>query len=287
LRKRLRKILSEFLSPAELDYVYSSYEIVGDIAIIKLTDKSQKHGKAIADAIMKAHRNVKTVLAQASAVRGDLRLRELKHITGEDKAVTIHRESKCLFLVDIKKCYFSPRLLYERMRIAEQVKSGEVVVNMFAGVGCFSIIIAKHADVEKIHSIDVNPSAVAFMKENVRLNRLYGKVIPILGEAKETIEQKLCHVADRVLMPLPEKALEYLPSALLALKKTGGWIHYYDFEHATKDEDPIEKAKPKITEKLANLNVAFNIAYGRVVRTTGPNWYQIALDIKIDPIRSL
>ena len=189
--------------------------------------------------------------------------------------------TRSLFFADVSKCYFSPRLFYERMRIAKQVGNAEVIVNMFAGVGCFSIIIAKHSNVEKVYSIDVNPTAFQHMQENVRMNRVYGRVIPLLADAKEVIEKRLCHIADSVLMPLPEKASEYLPHALKALKKTGGWIYYYKFEHAKKGENPIEEVKLKVTEKLESLGVAFEVPFGRIVRTTGPNWYQIALDVKI------
>ena len=280
MRKRLRKILSKFLPPDELVHVYNSYDILGDIAILRLTDTARKHSQIIAEAIMSIHKNVKTVLAQTSPVCGDFRLRKLEYIAGENKTTTVHREFGCLFYVNVGECYFSPRLFYERMRIAKQVRKGEVIVNMFAGVGCFSIVIAKHSNADKVYSIDINPAAVQNMQENVRLNRVYGKVMPILGDAKEVIEKTLCHMADRVLMPLPEKAIEYLPYALLALKNVGGWIHYYDFEHALKNENPIVKVKLKAAEKLESLGVTFEIPSGRVIRTTGPNWYQIVLDIK-------
>jgi len=280
LRKRLRKILSDFLPFDELVYVTNSYDIVGDIAILRLTGRSRKHGQIIAKAITSIHKSVETVLAQTSPVRGDFRLRKLEYIAGENKTISVHKESECLFSINVEECYFSPRLLYERMRIAKQVEKDDVIVNMFAGVGCFSIIIAKHSNVEKVYSIDINQVAVQNMQENVRLNRMYKKVIPILGDAKDVIEKKLCHVADRVLMPLPRKAFEYLPYALLTLKKAGGWIHYYDFEHAKKNENPIEKVKLKVAEKLACLGVDFEIPFGRVIRTTGPNWHQIVLDIK-------
>jgi tRNA (guanine37-N1)-methyltransferase len=276
----LRKVLSEFLPSDELAHITNSYDIIGDIAILPLTDRSRKYSQIIAEAIMGIHKNVKTVLAQTSPVRGDFRLRKLEHIAGEDKTTTVHKESECLFAINVEECYFSPRLFYERMRIAKQVERGGVIVNMFAGVGCFSIVIAKHFNVAKVYSIDINPTAVQNMEENVRLNRMYGKVIPMLGDAKDMIEEKLCRVADRVLMPLPEKAFEYLPYALLALKKAGGWIHYYDFEHAKKNENPIEKVKLKVAEKLGGLGVTFEIPFGRVIRSTGPNWYQIVLDIK-------
>ncbi len=280
MKRRLRKILSEILPPEDLANVYNSYDIVGDIAIIRLTGTSRRYGQAIAEAIMSVHSNVKTVLAQISPVYGDFRVRKLEYVAGENKTATVHKEFGCLFTVDVEKCYFSPRLFYERMRIAELVENSEVVVNMFAGTGCFSIIIAKHSNAKKVYSIDVNPAAVRYMQENARVNGVYGKVISMLGDAKEVIEERLCHVASRILMPLPEKALEYLPYALLALKKTKGWIHYYDFEHANKNENPIEKVKLKVAEKLESLDVAFEFPFSRVVRTTGPNWYQIALDIK-------
>ncbi|RLI18099.1 class I SAM-dependent methyltransferase family protein, partial [Candidatus Bathyarchaeota archaeon] len=208
--------------------------------------------------------------------------RKLEHVAGENKTVTLHKESRCLFSVDVEKCYFSPRLSFERMRVAKQVRDGEVIVNMFAGVGCFSIVIAKNSNAEKIYSIDINPAAVEYMKENVRLNRVYGRVIPILGDAKEIILQRLSGKAERVLMPLPEKAYEYLPYAISAFKNQRGVVHYYNFEHAKKGEDPVEKVKLKVIKKLEELNVGYKFLFGRVVRTTGPNWHQVVLDIKIN-----
>jgi tRNA (guanine37-N1)-methyltransferase len=234
-----------------------------------------------AKAIMSVHRNVKTVLLQASPVAGNLRLRRLMHVAGENKTSTIHKEYGCVFSVDVERCYFSPRLSHERMRIAGIVKPSETVVNMFAGVGCFSIMIAKHVSATKVFSIDVNPAATQFMQQNIRLNRVYDKVIPLLGDAKEIINSQLQRVADRVLMPLPEKALEYLPCALSALKAAGGWIHYYGFEHATKTENPTEKVKLKVADKLDALGVDFEVHSVRVVRSTGPNWFQLAADIHV------
>ncbi|MEM2910947.1 MAG: class I SAM-dependent methyltransferase family protein [Candidatus Bathyarchaeia archaeon] len=279
MKKRLRKILEERLPPEELAYVYNSYDIIGDIAIVRLNETSRKYGQIIAEAVMKVHRNVRTVLAQISPVYGEFRLRKLEHIAGENKTITVHRESGCLLSVDVEKCYFSPRLFHERLRVSKQVKSGEIVVNMFAGVGAFSIIIAKHSNAGKIYSIDINPAAVKYMHENIRLNRVYGKVIPMEGDAKDIIQERLCHLADRVLMPLPEKAFQYLPYALSALKMDGGYVHYYDFEHADRSEIAVEKVKAKVGGKLEGLSVNFEIPFGRVVRTTGPNWYQIVLDI--------
>jgi len=261
--------------------VPASYDIVGDIAIIRVSSTSCKEVYNVAKALMTIHKNVKTVLAQVSPITGNLRLRRLMHIAGEKRTTTVHRESGCSFSVDVKKCYFSPRLSNERLRIASLVKPRETVVNMFAGVGCFSIIIAKYMSTARVFSIDVNPAAIQLTKENVRLNRVYGQVVPLLGDAKTIVESRLRSAADRVLMPLPEKALEYLPSAMSALKPTEGWIHYYDFEHARKGEDPIEKTRLRVAAKLAELGLTFEIPFSRIVRTVGPNWHQVVLDIHV------
>jgi tRNA (guanine37-N1)-methyltransferase len=281
LRKRRRKKLSWVLSSEDADKVYNSYDVVGDIAIIKLPQASTEITQRVAKAIMGVNKNVKTVLLQKSPVAGNFRLRRLTHIEGENKTSTIHKESGCLFSVDVAKCYFSPRLSYERSRIAGLVKPKETVINMFAGVGCFSIIIAKQANASKVFSIDVNPEAVQFMQENIRINRVYGKVIPLLGDSKEIINSRLQHMADRVLMPLPEKALKYLPCAVSALKASGGWVHYYGFEHAAKTENSAEKIKLKVVETLENFGVNFEVPFIRVVRSTGPNWFQLAADVHI------
>jgi tRNA (guanine37-N1)-methyltransferase len=281
LRKRLRKTLSSVLSYEDVRKVCNSFDVVGDIAIIRLPCTSSVNAQTAAKAIMRVHRNVKTVLLQASPVAGNLRLRRLTHVAGENKTSTIHKEYGCGFSVDVEKCYFSPRLSHERTCIAGIVNPNETIVNMFAGVGCFSIMIAKHVSATKVFSIDVNPVAIQFMQENIRLNRVYGKVIPLLGDSKAIINSQLQRVADRVLMPLPEKALEYLPCAVSALKPSGGWIHYYGFEHAAKTESPIEKVKLKVAAKLDALGVDFEVPFVRVVRSTGPNWFQLAADIHV------
>jgi len=284
LRKRRRKNLSRVFSSENSGKVPSSYDVVGCIAIIRVPSASLERAQSMAEAIMNSRKSVKTVLAQVSPVDGDFRLRRLRHVTGENKTSTVHRESGCLFSVDVANCYFSPRLSYERLRVARLVKSSETVVNMFAGVGCFSILIAKQANPVKVFSIDVNPVAIEFMQENIRLNRVYGTVVPLLGDSKAVISSRLQGVADRVLMPLPEKALEYLPAAVSALKPSGGWIHVHVFEHAAKTESPAEKAKLKVAQALASLSIDFEVPLVRVVRKSGPNWFQLVADVHLSPL---
>jgi tRNA (guanine37-N1)-methyltransferase len=282
MKKNLRFLLGESLSSEELSVVFRSYDVVGDLAIIRIPQVLLPKRSVIAHAIMQGHNNVKTVLMQTGSVSGDFRIRRLEWVAGERKTLTAHREFGCVFEVDLARCYFSPRLSFEHKRVASLVQPNEVVVNMFAGVGCFSIVMAKHSGGAKVFSIDLNPSAVEFMQKNVRLNRVEGRVFPLHGDSAVLVRERLSHVADRVLMPLPEKAYEYLDYAILALKPAGGWVHYYDFVHARKGEEPVEKVREKVATKLSGLSVNRVVPFGRVVRATGPNWFQVVLDIFVD-----
>jgi len=279
MKKDLKFFLTGRLQSQELYLVFKSYDVVGDIAVIRVPETLEQRSQIVAEAIMQMHKNVRTVLLQTSPVSGDFRVRQLEWVAGERKTTTVHKEFGCLFEVDLEKCYFSPRLSFERRRIASLVQPREVVVNMFAGVGCFSIVMAKYSKVERVFSIDLNPFAFEFMLKNVRVNRVQNKVVPILGDAKKVVREELCGVADRALMPLPEKAYEYLDYALMTLKPNGGWIHYYDFVHAGRGENPVEKVKDKVAAKLNELNVNFEMSFGRVVRATGPFWFQVVVDV--------
>jgi tRNA (guanine37-N1)-methyltransferase len=281
LKRRLRNHLFDAVIPESLPRIYNAYDLIGDIAVVRDGGLTGTETGIVAGTIMDTHRNVKTVLAQTGAIEGSLRLRRLEYVAGRNKTETEHRESGCLFRVDVEKCYFSPRLLHERMRIASLVHENEVVFNMFAGVGCFSIIIAKHSRAKKVYSVDINPDAVKYMQENIRINGTFGKIIPILGDSKDIAKNSLRHSVNRVLMPLPELALEYLPYALMALTENGGWMHFYGFEHVYKNENPLEKAQLNVASRLSTLGTDFRINNARVVRTTGPNWHQVVLDILI------
>jgi tRNA (guanine37-N1)-methyltransferase len=279
LRKRLKERLT-CLSSEELEKVYSSFDIIGDIAIVKHNNLTNP--KVVAQQILKIHKNIKAVFTPKTRINTDFRIRKLQLLAGENRTKTTHRESGCIFKVDVEKCYFSPRLSFEHSRIADIVTSNEIVINMFAGVGCFSIFIAKNHPQASVYSIDLNSEAIEFTKENINLNKVCANVIPLLGDSKDLIQNTLTGIADRVLMPLPEKALEYLPYSLLALKKSGGWVHYYDFQHAKGEENPVDKTKKKLTQRLNELGAKYCFTNSRVIRRTGPNWYQTVIDIKVD-----
>jgi tRNA (guanine37-N1)-methyltransferase len=273
--KSLREALQGLLPPEELTKV-RAFDIVGDIGILRLPEELLEKKHTIGEALLRVHRNLRTVLLQTSPVSGEYRTRELEVVAGEPRTETVHREGGCLFKVDLSKVYFSPRLSFDRMRIARQVREGEVVTNLFAGVGCYSIVIAKHSRASKIYSIDLNPDAYQYMCENVRLNRVGDRVVPILGDAREkapTLEK-----ADRVLMPLPERAREFLDTALAALKP-GGVVHFYDFGN---EPDPFSPSLRFLRGKIGEIQ----LLQARKLRSYAPKCYHIVLDFSVPKVRN-
>ena len=278
-RKYLRKLALEVLGEEMAKRIWGRMEIVGDILVIRIPfDVEPEALKPLAERVLAELPYVKSVWGGLPGVKGEYRLREFIHLAGEKRSETVYKEYGCLFKVDITRVYLSPSLSYEHYRVAKLVSPGEVVVNMYAGAGLFSIVMAKHAKPRVVYSIDINPDAYRCMVENVRLNKVEGVVVPILGDAARVIEEKLVDTSDRVLMPYPDIALEHLVYAVKALRGKG-WIHIYLHVEAAKGEDPVGNAKRIAGEKLGELGVeTYNFAFGRIVRQIAPRRYQVVLD---------
>ncbi len=271
--------LADELPPNLLAGVPRAIEFVGDIAIVEIPPELLTYKKAIGEALLKAHKQTRTVLAKSSAVEGVYRLRDFEVIAGVKKTVTVYREYGCVYHVDVAKAYFSPRLSSEHNRVASQIKEGETVVDLFAGVGPFAIPIAKKHKNVRVYAVDVNPDAVFLLKRNVAVNRTEKQVVPLLGDARQVVREQLLGKADRVIMNLPETALEFVDVACEALKPEGGIIHYYGFENVS---DPLEKASVRLTEAVnQNNRQVKNILLAKTVREVAPYAWQVVVDAQI------
>jgi tRNA (guanine37-N1)-methyltransferase len=210
---------------------------------------------------------------------GEYRLRELVFIAGEDKTVTVHKEFGCTYKVDVAKAYFSPRLSQEHKRIASLTRTSETIVDLFAGVGPFSILISKTNSEVKVYAIDINPEAVSLLKTNVLLNRVENRVFPILGDATKIVEEKLGGIADRVIMNLPENAIEFVEAASKAIKPTGGTVHFYGFVRQPRTLEEMQSQFCKTVEGAGRKVDRFLCV--KIIRETAPYESQVALDAKI------
>jgi len=276
-KKRFRsliEVLDGKLPPYLLTLLPRSYDIIGDIGVIEDLDvELLSYKEIIGKALMELHNNLKTVLLKIGKVNGKYRIPKYEVIAGEEKYNTIHIEYGIKLKVDLQKAYYSPRLATEHNRVASQVKDGEVVIDMFSGIGPFALHIAKKA-FAKIYVIDINPEAVNLIKENIKINKIKGEIIPLCGNVRDFTEI-LKRKADRVIMNLPGEAIEYIDVALNFIKEDGGIIHFYAF---SKD---IETTKMNL---ISRLNVKkYDIIYIRKVREVSPKEWQIVIDLFVMP----
>ena len=276
MSRMLKKTLESVLSTKESDELISAFDQIGHIIIIRIPDSLTSKKKLIGETLLDQVKSAKSIFYQSSSVDGEFRTRDLEILAGEDKTETEYKESGCRFLVDVRNVFFSPRLSSERTRIAEFVNNDEVVVNMFGGVGIFSIIAAKLKKCT-VFNIDINPFATKLCKKNIAINRLVGNVISIQGDASQVINSQLENKSDRTLMLLPEKSDEFLDSAILSTK-SGGIIHYYSHIHADKKSDA---AKLSEQHYMQITPVKSTILGSKIVRPVGPRFYQTVVDVKI------
>ena len=253
--------------------VSSGVDVIGDIAIVRLKDFTQREKRKVGRTLMEEMKNVHAVFDQEGGIEGEHRLRNLKHLYGERRTLTMHRENGCIFRVDVAKCYFSPRLSTERLRIAELVGPKERVLNMFAGVGPFSVPIAKLAGA-RVASCEINEYAAGLHEENNKLNKVDG-LVSVFAMDADDLPGRLRVKFDRVLMPHPSLADKFLPTAI-RLSKKGGLIHYY--RHVVgRDGD---EAKESLRAELSELLPPKSKYAIRRVREIGPRWMEMAAPVR-------
>jgi len=272
----LKEAVAGILSEKEIEDLYGAFDQVGDIIILRIPDSLVPKKKTIGKVLLEKVKTAKSVFYQSSPVSGDFRTRKLELLAGEDKTETEYKEHGCRFKVDVEKAFFSPRLSTERDRIANLVKDGETVINMFGGVGMFSIIAAKKKKCV-VYNIDINPSATKLCEQNIKINKLVGKVESLTGDAAKIIEERLSGKGDRVLMLLPEKSDEFLDAAIKAAKKNG-IIHYYCHIHGDKKNEVGRIAKEHFLEVM---KIKTEVLGSKIVRPVGPRFYQAVVDAKL------
>lgn len=204
------------------------HELVGGIAVM------QENDPAGAQLLLASRPSLHTVVFAEGEVHGEYRTREFSILAGEQTTRTLVTEHGHVFAIDLAGAYFSARLSTERQRILAQMQEGELVLDMFAGVGPFAIALAGRASL--VVASDLNPRAIELMLENLNKNRIQN-VLPLLADARR-LGRILPWTFDRIVMNLPLAGTEFLPVAF-RLVRPGGTIHFYSLvsaegEHAAR-----------------------------------------------------
>lgn len=274
MARLIRRVLENTSVEGQAHSVESGIDVIGDIAILRLAGMNESVKREVATALLRNISNVRGVFEQEGGVEGEYRLRKLNHLAGENRLTTTHQENGCVYKVDLAQCYFSPRLSTERLRIAESVAPEEAVLNMFAGVGPFSIPISKKRKA-KVTSCELNKAACRFHEENNRLNKVAGLIRVINANAAELPGILGCKF-DRVLMPHPTRSNEFFPAAL-ALSKRGARIHYYR-QVPGRNQEEAEGSLSRELNPLLPTGASYTV---RRVREVGPRWLEMVADIAL------
>ncbi|MCS7130138.1 MAG: class I SAM-dependent methyltransferase family protein [Archaeoglobaceae archaeon] len=268
----LKEMLKDKLSEEELKILRRSFEIIGDIAIIEIPDELMSKKELIADAILKKHKQIKTILRKVGEVDGIFRVARYEKIYGE-KTETMAKEHGCRFLVDPTKVYFSSKLSTERERIARLVKEGERVLVMFAGVGPYAIVISKLSKAKEIVGVELNRIAVEYFRKNVQLNKVENVVV-IEGDVAEVVP-KLEGKFDRILMPAPYSAENFV-YLVRGKVNNGGFVHYYTFE----SENYEEEIPKKVEEIFLKNGILAKVIFMRRCGSFAPYVNRYAVDVQ-------
>jgi len=214
----------------------SKWERLGEVVVIRVPPEGQALAATIGQAYGRALR-VRTVVQDQSGIHGPLRTPDMRVLWG-DGTETVHTEAGVKYRLDVAHVMFSSGNIRERTGISARVKPGEVVVDLFAGIGYFTLPIALQSRPSAIYACERSPLSFRYLVENVRLNRA-DCVIPLLGDCRETAP---CGVADWVLMGHFD-GREYLDVAFRALRGRGTIVYH--------ELCPKEQYPDALTRRLA------------------------------------
>jgi len=271
----LREALQSKLSDVELNLLKTAFDTVGDIAILEIDEDLFSKEKMIAQTLLDIQPSIKVVCRKEGIHGGTFRTQKMKILAGENRLETIHTENGVKIKLNVEEVYFSPRLSTERKRINKLVKKDEDVLVMFSGSGVYPLNIAKNTFAKHIVGVEINPKGHEFAQFNKIMNKVdnvdfyNGDVNDILPKLKE-------NSFDRIFMPLPKSAEDFLDIALTKVHE-GTIIHFYDFLH----EDNFADAHNKIKLACEKNNLKYKILETVKCGQHAPRVYRICVDFKI------
>ena len=267
-----------FLTDAEIQSLPANKQKIGDLLIISIPDSLSHKKQEIGKLLLLMDEKARLVLND-SGIEGQFRIPNRELICCRDGASnsseTIHKENGCKFKLNAAEIVFSKGNLAEK-KILTNGCDGETVVDMFAGIGYFSIPIAVHSNPAKILAIELNPASYRYLCENIRLNGLEAIVEPICGDAQTSTPE---NIADRVLMGYVGTTHEYLEAGIRAIKKEGGMLHYHETVH---EKDFPKRPAARILEAAEKCGRKAVILESRKIKKYSPGVYHVVIDVKIE-----
>ncbi len=277
-KKKLAEKLNNTLDEGELSLLPRGFQTLGKIIILKLNSKLFDKKDIIAQAYLDLLPKMRAVYLNIGRIVGTCREPEnIEFIKGEDDPIVEHKEHNVIYRFNITKIMFSKGNINERKYLSTLVKNGEIIVDMFAGIGYFSLPIAKHSGVDRIYSIELNPESYKFFLENIKLNHLENIIFPIKGDCKiEVVKLSESGIrADRVIMGVFPAPKDYIREALSLVKDKGTMIHY----EGVVEKDNFFPLFEEFKEITLKEGYKCELNSHRFVKSYGPHLNHVVLDI--------
>ncbi len=279
-KAQLHAKLTKALTKKELELLPSSFQRLGHVVILRLKPELLPTKEIIGEAVLTIVPGIKTICLNTGKIDSEFRQPKVEYLCGEENTKVIHTEHGCQFSFDVTKLMWSMGNMNERKRMYEMVQPGEVVVDFFAGIGYWSIPIAKHAQPKHVYSIDANPDSIASLRENQKLNKIPKEKMTIIHGKCEEVATTLGRIADRII-------LGYLPAPVFALapafhtfKPRGGILHY----EGVCEEGKYEELLNDVRDQGTSLGWDIELLHAQQVKSVGPRKWHYVLDIRVNPI---
>jgi tRNA wybutosine-synthesizing protein 2 len=271
---QIKKSLSEEIPSDLISKIPDKWEKVGDIGIIKLHSDLDNYSELIGE-IYAEILQCKTILNDVGGITGIYREPENKIIYGSNDTVTIHKENGIRFKLDPQRVMFSSGNMDERIRMATISNEKEIVVDLFAGIGYFTLPIAVYSKPKKIFACELNPVAYDFLCENIVLNDVSKIVEPLKGDNRDVAPE---NIADRVVMGYIENTLDFLPVAIECLKDNVGVIHYHE---VCPDESFPDHLFGNITNVAVEFDRKAELLTHKHIKSYAPGVSHVVLDVRL------
>jgi tRNA wybutosine-synthesizing protein 2 len=279
-KNKIKERLKDAIDEVELSLLPRGFQTLGNVIILKLHEKLLDKEHEIARAYLDLLPKIRSIYINRGKIRGTFREPEkIELLEGEDNPIVEHKEHEVRYKFDITKIMFSKGNINERKYLATLVKNDEIIVDMFAGIGYFSLPIAKHSMVKQIYCIELNPESYKFLVENIKINHLNDKIVSIEGNSKiEVLKLSKAGIrADRVIMGVFPAPKNYIKEALSLVKDNGTMFHY---EGVVENED-FEILFQEFNGIASKEGFNCELISHRSVKSYGPHLFHAVLDIHV------
>jgi tRNA wybutosine-synthesizing protein 2 len=271
---QIKQSLAKKIPTKLLDHLPSKWEKIGDILLIKLHSELEQHRRIIGKTYAKILR-CRTVLQETGNITGVFREPHVEIIFGPRDTETIHIENKIRYQLDPQKIMFSSGNMNERLRMAHIAKGDETIVDLFAGIGYFTLPLAVYSRPKEIYACEINPVAYGYLCRNIVLNDVTEIVKPLLGDNRYTAPND---VADRVIMGYITDTYTFLPLAVECLKNNSGIIHYHEiWPNKLMPEEPVNLVR----KVAAYYDKHAQVLKEKHIKSYAPGVNHVVFDIQV------